>query len=225
MGEDLEPGGAFGAARAFGVRVEASDLAALKAQLLQQFPDEAQIDAELVKRYGWNFATYEKKVMRPFILQNKLGASLQADEGRRAVIKKQAEDVLLKIKNGDDFAELAKQYGQDGTAPQGGDLGWFGKGDMVPEFEAAAWGLTKGQVAPELVETTFGYHIIKLDDRRKDPSKYGQGKTVSTAEQIRARHILFRFPSLDQYLDNELKQARIKLYIKAFNPFQGLKTS
>jgi len=75
---------------------------------------------------------------------------------------KQAKDVLAQAKSGKDFAALAKQYSKDpGSAARGGDVGWFGKGKMVPPFEQAAFKAGAGQIVGP-VRTQFGYHIIKV---------------------------------------------------------------
>jgi peptidyl-prolyl cis-trans isomerase C len=71
-----------------------------------------------------------------------------------------AKEVLDKLSNGESFAKLAEQYSIDGTRKQGGDLGYFGHGVMVKEFEKAAFDLQKGQTSG-IVRTQFGYHIIK----------------------------------------------------------------
>jgi peptidyl-prolyl cis-trans isomerase D len=86
------------------------------------------------------------------------GTTPEAD----AAAKAKAQDVLNKIKNGADFAAMAKQYGTDGTAPVGGDLGWFTAGRMVPEFEKAVFGASSAGLLPTLTKTSFGYHIIKV---------------------------------------------------------------
>ncbi|MFH1428795.1 MAG: peptidylprolyl isomerase [Candidatus Margulisiibacteriota bacterium] len=81
-----------------------------------------------------------------------------------------ANQILEQVKAGADFASLARQYSSDTySAKQGGDLGWFAHGTMVPEFEKAAFSLNPGAVYPELVKTKFGYHIVKLlDFKRQD---------------------------------------------------------
>ncbi len=82
----------------------------------------------------------------------------------KAKAKEKAEDLLEKIKNGADFAELAKtNSGDKASAVQGGDLGFFGKGQMVPAFDKAVFALKPGQVS-DIVETQYGYHIIKVTD-------------------------------------------------------------
>ena len=79
--------------------------------------------------------------------------------------EKEANDVMAKIKAGGNFDELAKKYSIDSSASKGGDLGWFGKGTMVPGFEKAAMALKEGQVSP-IVKSDFGFHIIKLTGKR-----------------------------------------------------------
>lgn len=74
-----------------------------------------------------------------------------------------AQELKTKIANGESFANLAKQFSLDGSKRRGGDLGFFGRGMMVPEFEKAAFALEKGQVS-DIVKTQFGYHIIKRLD-------------------------------------------------------------
>ena len=79
----------------------------------------------------------------------------------KVVAKAKAQDLINKIKGGADFAALARQFGTDGTKDQGGDLGWFTKGRMVPEFEKAVFGAPVG-LLPTPVETSFGYHVVKI---------------------------------------------------------------
>ena len=92
-------------------------------------------------------------------------------------IRPQAEAVLERIRAGEDFTALAKEYSQDpGSASQGGDLGFFGRGTMVPAFEDVAFGLKVGEVSG-LVQSQFGFHIIRVEE--------------ISGDQVRARHILF----------------------------------
>ena len=78
-----------------------------------------------------------------------------------------AKEVIADLKKGRDFASLARERSTGPSASDGGDLGFFGKGQMVPAFEKAAFGLEKGQYTETSVKTQFGWHVIKLEDRKK----------------------------------------------------------
>ncbi|MDC7784545.1 peptidyl-prolyl cis-trans isomerase [Rhodoplanes sp. TEM] len=89
------------------------------------------------------------------------------DQKAAAAAEAKAKDTLAKIKKGEDFAKLAKDLTEDPAGKaDGGDLGWFTKDQMVPEFSEAAFKLDKGQVS-DPVKTSFGWHLIKLEDKRK----------------------------------------------------------
>jgi peptidyl-prolyl cis-trans isomerase C len=95
-----------------------------------------------------------------------IGVAKDATPATKAAAKTEAEGVLKRVKAGEDFAALAKQYSKDpGSAAVGGDLNFFPKGQMVPAFDAAAFALKPGEIS-NLVETEFGYHIIKLTEKR-----------------------------------------------------------
>ncbi len=94
-----------------------------------------------------------------------------------AAVRKQAEEILAKVKAGGDFAALAKQYSEDeGSGAKGGDLGFFERGAMVAEFDEVAFKLQPGETS-DLVKTQFGYHIIRVIAK--------QPASTSTAEQVR----------------------------------------
>ncbi|KZS00483.1 putative Peptidyl-prolyl cis-trans isomerase NIMA-interacting 4, partial [Daphnia magna] len=90
----------------------------------------------------------------------------------------QAQEVLAKLKGGAKFEDLAKEFSKDpGSAARGGDLGFFGEGRMVKPFEDAVKALAKPGDISELVESQFGFHIIRLEER--------QAKTTRTFEEVK----------------------------------------
>jgi len=89
----------------------------------------------------------------------------KADEKTRQAGKAKADDLLVQLKGGANFEELAKKSSDCPSAPQGGDLGFFGHGQMVPEFDTAAFALKPGELSG-VVTTRFGYHIIKLEEKK-----------------------------------------------------------
>ncbi|MCA1614508.1 MAG: peptidyl-prolyl cis-trans isomerase [Acidobacteria bacterium] len=100
-----------------------------------------------------------------------------------------AEGILKRLQGGEDFAALANEFTTDPSGKgRGGDLGWFGRGMMVKPFEDAAFALKPGELS-NVVETQFGFHVIKVEERRTQDSPDGR-----PSEQVRARHILIGTP-------------------------------
>ncbi len=81
----------------------------------------------------------------------------------------EAKEIIKELEGGADFAELAKAKSTGPSGTKGGDLGTFGKGQMVPEFEAAAFALEVGEFSKEPVKTQFGFHVIKVEDKLDQP--------------------------------------------------------
>ncbi|MBM3177339.1 MAG: SurA N-terminal domain-containing protein [Bacteroidetes bacterium] len=100
-----------------------------------------------------------------------------SDAGKKATREK-ARKVLAELKAGADFAAKAREHGTDGTASTGGDLGWFGKGTMVKPFEKAVFGAAREGLLSDVVETDFGFHIIKVTG-----AKNNKVYTVASVEE------------------------------------------
>ncbi len=117
-------------------------------------------DREIERRYNQNLPSYEipGQVRASHIL-------LKTAENDEAQVRQRAEEVLAQVNAGGDFAALAREYSEDTTAEQGGDLGFFGPGEMVPEFEQAAFSLGIGATSG-LVRSPYGFHIIKVTERQ-----------------------------------------------------------
>ncbi len=120
--------------------------------------------------------------------------------------KAQAIEIIREIEKGVEFSELAKKHSTGPSASKGGDLGYFAEGQMVPAFSKSAFALKKGEITTEPVQTQFGWHVIKLDDRRPlQPLK-----RTEIEEQLRA--------AVSQEIGTAyLKELRQTANIKQFN--------
>jgi peptidyl-prolyl cis-trans isomerase D len=108
----------------------------------------------------------QAKVSHILIKTPLAGPDGKVDDKGVAEAQRRAEDLLKQLKAGAKFEDLAKKYSEDpGSAKEGGSLGWIGKGRTVPEFEKAAFSLPKGQIS-DLVKSSYGFHIIRVDDRQ-----------------------------------------------------------
>ncbi len=201
----------------FDVSISEDDLAAARRELVSSFETEEAATQEIQTRYGWEIGTFVKNVISPVLLEQKLaehfassddlpeGAAVtqvrarhilfQPEEGESADdTRARAQAVLDRIQGGEDFADLAVEYGTDGTKSVGGDLGWFTSGMMVKPFEDAVFALQKDELSDLLVETEFGYHIVQKTDERQ------------TAD-------------FATYMDQKLSDAAIEIYLGLPNPF------
>src|SRR5262245_15502079 len=126
--------------------------------------------------------------------------------------KERAREVYEKIAHGSDFAQLAREYSKDpGSKDQGGELGFFKRGQMVPPFEEAAFRLKKGEVS-EPFESQFGWHIVRVDDRRQraaPPFEAVKDRVLASMIHQRAQQIAtdLRGKAQIEYIDPEIKRA------------------
>ncbi len=120
----------------------------------------------------------------------------------------EAKKLLDDIKGGADFATVAKANSTDGSAGQGGELGWFGKGQMVPEFETAVAGMQKGDVAGP-IQTQFGWHLIKLNDTRESSAPALDTVRDQIEQQIRQQGFQAELEKLRQASKIEIKAQAI----------------
>ena len=153
-------------------------------------------DDELRNIYNENISEYDQPELR-YLKYVKWPIISNATDSLR--VKLEAEDLIFRLNDGEDFALLANTYTQDpsnSADPQnlkGGDLGWFNKGQLLPEFEIASFEAEKGSIVGPIL-TQYGYHIIKVNDKR----------TVESNEQVNASHILLTIQP-GRGTENELK--------------------
>ena len=153
-------------------------------------------DDELRNIYNENISEYDQPELR-YLKYVKWPITSNATDSLR--VKLEAEDLIFRLNDGEDFALLANTYTQDpsnSADPQnlkGGDLGWFNKGQLLPEFEIASFEAEKGSIVGPIL-TQYGYHVIKVNDKR----------TVESNEQVNASHILLTIQP-GRGTENELK--------------------
>jgi len=135
-----------------------------------QWMGKVNVTEEDAKKYydenPTQFVTKEQVRASHILIKPKTDAAGADPNQEKAKAKAKAEDLLKQIKEGADFAALAKANSDCPSAARGGDLNFFGKGQMVQPFEKAAFALKPGELS-DIVETRFGYHIIKVTDRKQ----------------------------------------------------------
>ena len=155
----------------------------LEKNLIENMLAERPTNDELTKMYQKNIDNYEMPEMR---VMKYVKWPILSDANDTLRVKLEADDLMFRINNGEDFAQLANTYTEDPSnsinpySLKGGNLGWFDKGQMVPEFDLASFDSNKGDIVGPVL-TDFGYHIIKIEDKRT---------TEDGNDQVNASHIL-----------------------------------
>jgi peptidyl-prolyl cis-trans isomerase D len=130
------------------------------------------------------------------------------DDKDEATVRKQAEGVLKRAKAGEDFAALAKQFSEDeSNNTNGGSLGEFGRGTMVPEFEQAAFALKPGEITNEPVKTSFGFHIIKVEKNQSATTRPLEQVRTEIEDQLKWQKAQQEAESLAKSLESQMKTA------------------
>jgi peptidyl-prolyl cis-trans isomerase D len=158
--------------------------------------------AQIERAYNDNIQQYStpEQVRASHIL-------LKTEGKDEAAVKKQAEDLLAKIKAGASFEELAKKFSEDeASAAKGGDLDFFNKNAMVPEFDKVAFELKPGQLNQELVKSSFGYHIIKVTDKRPATQKTLAEVRSQIEDQLKFEQAQAAAQKLSEQVASELKK-------------------
>jgi peptidyl-prolyl cis-trans isomerase C len=175
----------------------------------REIVDKIQISDDDLKAY---YKAHEAELKTPEMVQARhilFRVVDNASEEEKQKSLKKAEEILDKIKSGEDFAQLASEFSEDTvTKTNGGDLGVFARGRMVKSFEDAAFALEQGEVS-EIVETPFGYHIIKVDEKiDASVTPYD-----SIKESIKQRLIQERTQSeISAFTEKALKDAGVEFH-------------
>lgn len=156
---------------------------------LELIAEEKINETEIKEYFEKNREKYDVKEMASI---NIIELEVKMSEKTKSEKYEKASKILEKLNNGENFAQMAMQYSDCPSSAQGGQLGWFSKGQMVPEFEEVAF---KGDIGlyPEIVETKFGYHIIKIEDKKEN--------------EVNASHILVQFNVGEEEIENTKLEA------------------
>jgi parvulin-like peptidyl-prolyl isomerase len=180
------------------VTVSEKEVNDLVNDLYSRYGGKETLMKTLKQIYSWDLADL-RRVVRKQLLAQKLQEKVTTDPATEAIAKAKAQDVLGKIKQGGDFAAIAKQYSQASDASAGGELGSFTRGQLPDELQKAVDALQPGQVS-DLVKTKYGFEIIKVTEKSGDTAK--------------ASHILIETVDYDQYFQEQLDKAKTQTFIK-----------
>lgn len=169
-----------------------------------------------LSKLEYNFATSDIEVTEDDIRE--YYERLQEEIHARHILVKEketAEEIIERYNNGEEFAALAEEYGTDGTAKNGGTLGYFTAGKMVKPFEDAVYALEVGEIS-EPVQTDFGWHVIFVEDRRENETDIGEFDEVKDylRDQLLSRQI--NYESVNNQMQSIIDEANIEIKIDEY---------
>jgi peptidyl-prolyl cis-trans isomerase C len=176
----------------------------------QNFASKISVsDEESKKFYDQNIDKFKQSesVRASHIL---IGVDAKATDGDKKKAREKAETVRRDLAGGADFSKLAKEHSTCPSSQQGGDLGYFGKGQMVPAFEQVAFTLKPGEIS-DVVETQFGYHIIKVVDKKDASTTPYKDVKIRIADYLKNQKLN---AAVTSYLDEARKTAKIEVLLK-----------
>ena len=182
---------------------------AINNMIEKQFGEKMQVaESEAKKFYDDNRARLFEKGESLRASHILIGTEQGAAPQERTEAKAKADALLVRAKAGEDFAKLAKDLSTCPSKAKGGDLGQFARGDMVPSFEKAAYALKPGELS-EVVETQFGYHIIKLTERIAAKQEKYQEVKEKIVEYLKREKVRGQLPAFIKELRDKAKIEKV----------------
>lgn len=188
-------------AKKYKIEISKQELESYISILVDEIGSQSAFESQIKNLYNWTTEEFIQEIVRPLLLKLQLASAIILDDRINEQARLTAQQALSEVREAKlPFEIIAQKYSEDITAVQGGDLGYFSRGQLEPSFEQAAFALKPGEVS-ELVQTRYGYHIIKVEETLLDEN--------DVIVQIRAKHILIRGKDLDTYLAEIKKGSKI----------------
>lgn len=179
--------------------------------MMKEVVEKIKVTEEDKKLY---YKAHQDEFMTPEMVKARhilILAGKAASEEDKKKAKEKAEDILKKAKAGEDFTKLASEFSEDpGSKPKGGDLGFFQRGRMVPEFDKAAFALKPGEISG-IVETMFGFHIIKVDEKKEAVIEPYEQVKDKAAQKVFSE---FQKARVEEFVDKAMKDAGVEFNLE-----------
>lgn len=180
-------------------------------KLVDQTGNSQEVEAKIKKLYGWDVPTFQRRVVVPFLIRQRLQEDIAMDDALNAEQRRRAEALLDRVRSGkEDFQAIAREVNEDVTKENDGDLGVFGRGERDVVLEEAAFALNQGETS-EIVRTNEGFHILKILEKVAADEKTGEGDKVHVA------HVFISAKPLDLWLFEQSRTQRVAILLTGYS--------
>lgn len=172
---------------------------------IREYGNENDLRENMSRLYGWDIEDFKKNIVKPDLYKEKLIENIRKNEPVFEKAKEKMSKALGELDDKKGFAETAKKYSEGESAKDGGALGWFEINQMLPEIAQAVISLEKGEKS-DIVESSIGYHIVKVEDRKKEGEN----------EIFKISQIFVRTKNFGEYLAEWEKEAKVYVLLKDY---------
>lgn len=165
---------------------------------MNEYGSRENVKEDLARLYGWDISDFEENIVKPDLYKEKLAENIVKNDQDIAAAKEKISKALEELKKGTNFEVVVGKYSEGESAKNRGDLGWFSADQMLPEIASVAFSLKKGEQS-EIVESSIGFHIIIIDDKR----------TEDDVDKVKLRQIFVRSKNFGDWLCEKEKEYRI----------------
>ena len=172
---------------------------------LEEYGTAENLKSNLEKLYGWTVADFKKKIIEPDLYKQELEKIFLKEDESAKKSKEQIAKANEELKKKKLFSDVAKEYSQGSTAKDGGELGWFGRDQLIPDISKDVFSLEKGKRS-DVLESVLGFHIVEVEDK----------KTENGQDLVKIRQIFAPKKIFAEFLIEEMKKTDIKIFLKDY---------
>lgn len=188
-----------------GIVIKSEDVSQEVSRKMREYDSEEYLKDNMKRLYGWSIADFEENIVKPDLYRAKLFSDIREKDEAGVEAKNKISGALEELKKGGKFESVAGKYSEGESAKNGGDLGWFGASEMLPELAVSVFGLKNGEQS-EILESSLGYHIIKVEGR----------KIEDDVEKLKLKQIFVRAVNFSDWLEQYEKNFDINIFSKDF---------
>ena len=172
---------------------------------LERYGSGDNVKEKMASLYGWDMDDFMEKIVKPDMYREELEKNMERNDAEYTKAKSKIDQAKEELGKKVDFAEVARKYSEGDSAENGGEMGWFGADDVMPEIAVFAFIMKKGEQS-DILETPLGFHIIQIDDK----------KTEDGADKIKVSQILVRTKSFPDWLTDRAKEIKVTILSKDY---------
>jgi hypothetical protein len=188
-----------------GIVINSEDISQEVSRKMQEYDSEEYFKENMTRLYGWTREDFERNIVKPDMYKEKLFEDIQKKDQSRVDAKNKITAAWKELENGREFALIAEKYSEGESAKNKGELGWFGKSEMLPEIAQAIFNLKKGERS-EIIESSLGYHIVFVEDTKNE----------SGSDRLQLKQIFVRTKNFSNWLEEHMKKTTVHIFSRDY---------